>query len=310
MLQGEFEQAGGVFGEEFAGDLWSGRKAADGAEGLGALAGGATAESVVAIAAVEKFVLMPFEESAGVLFVAEKGIEAGARGKIAVHIRIIAEQTVGQPAGSDLAFGVEDSLFMFGIDVAPPGLSVADEGDLGKFFEDFVETFDAEVVGVVLKMHQDWDFEFLGQFSEFLEFGRVTVHVEFLFADADGALAKEFLDDLGGIRLIGDFIGEKNKLIGMFYGELLDGFIAAAFGVEAEPGTGGEEDGFGDAEGALMVDQLLISAPAVIGMLMDIDDRFAVGCSSMEEGTGSGEGGSGEESAPADGGLIHGLVMT
>jgi hypothetical protein len=45
---------------------------------LRALAFVAVAEGVVAIAAEEELVLVPREEGAGVVFVAEQGVEAGA----------------------------------------------------------------------------------------------------------------------------------------------------------------------------------------------------------------------------------------
>src|SRR5258706_15945072 len=65
----------GVFVEKFSFDSFGGREAADVRDDLRALAAGAATESGVAIGAEHQFVLMPFEECAGVSFVARVQIE-------------------------------------------------------------------------------------------------------------------------------------------------------------------------------------------------------------------------------------------
>src|SRR5260221_29582 len=91
----EFEELPGVLVEEFAFDLFAGREAADLGEDLGALAGFASADDVIAIAPEHQFVLVAIEKGASVVFVTREEVQAGAGGEIAEHIWIIAEEAVG-----------------------------------------------------------------------------------------------------------------------------------------------------------------------------------------------------------------------
>ena len=50
--------------------------------------------------------------------------------------------------------------------------------------------------------------------------------------------------------------------------------VSAAFGVQPVKRTGGKQDRGGNAEGFLVGDQLIIGASAVVGVLMNVDDRF------------------------------------
>ena len=68
----EPEQLFRVREEDFAFDGFGRGVFAEGGDGAGSLAAGAAAEGVGAIAAVEDFVLMLFEEPAGVILIAQQ----------------------------------------------------------------------------------------------------------------------------------------------------------------------------------------------------------------------------------------------
>src|ERR1051325_5760291 len=76
---------------------------ADRLDGSRALAAGAAADGIRAIAAVEDLVLVLLEEPARVFFVAEQRVEAGAGGHVGEAVWIVAEIFVGQPAARDRA---------------------------------------------------------------------------------------------------------------------------------------------------------------------------------------------------------------
>ena len=212
----KFQHAAGVFEKEFALGFFVGGEAADGRDLLDAGAGGAVADGIGAIAAVKEFVLVAGEEGAGVVFVAEEGLEAGAGGEVAVHVWIIGEEAIGDTAGRDRAFRVENFLVVVLRNVAPKRLRVADEIHRGEFLEDAVEAFDVVVVRALLEMHEHGNVELSGEGGDALGGSGVAGDVEFLFTDADGAGFELAADDLDGVRLIGDLVREPAETIGIF----------------------------------------------------------------------------------------------
>lgn len=183
------------------------------------------------------------------------------------------------------------------IDVGPPGLRVADEDHLGIFLEHFVEALESGVVTVVLEVGEDGDVEVGGHFGDALERGGVAVDLEFLFANADGAAAQVFFDF--DIRPFDerDFVGEEAVFARQTARELDDSLVAARVDFEAEIFARGEQDGVGDAELALMGDELLVGASGVVGVLVDVDDRFA-----GDRRSGIGLGGAATECGAEGGG--------
>ena len=235
----ELQHPARVFAEDFALGFFVGGEFADGGELLGAGASGALADGIGAVAAVEELVLVAGEEGAGVVFIADEGAVAGAGGEIGEHVGVIGEQAVGNAAGDHGARGVEDFLVVVFGDVAPEGLRVADEVYPREFLQDAVEAVDVVVVGALLEMHEHRHVEFAGEGGEFLDAGGVTGDVELLFTDADGAGLELAADDLDGVGLVGDLVGEPGETIGMFFGEGLRLGIRIHAGFKAEAGAGG-----------------------------------------------------------------------
>ena len=118
----------------------------DCSDGAAALATGAAADGVGAVAAVEELVLMANEKSLGVRLVADERIQARTGRKIAEHIFVVGEQLVGDAAGGDFALRVIDFLYVLFVNVAPPRLRVADKVDLREFLQYAVETVEVQVV--------------------------------------------------------------------------------------------------------------------------------------------------------------------
>jgi len=86
---------------------------------------------------------------------------------------------------------------------------------------------------------------------------------------------------LGKVR---DFVREKEEFARALSGQIEDRLIPAAFGVEAIEGTCWQKNGGGNAKGLLMRDELVVGAPAVISVLMDVDDRLGSRFGRVEQG--------------------------
>src|SRR2546425_244843 len=80
-------------------------KPANRGDGLRTGASRPYADSIIAVAAVEDFLLMAIEEAARVVFVASQRIQARAGRHVGKHVRVIGEIPVRQTAGSYLALG-------------------------------------------------------------------------------------------------------------------------------------------------------------------------------------------------------------
>lgn len=282
----EFEHVVAVFPENFPGNGGVRTKAPDGFDLLAAAATVAFAGRVVTVASVDEFVLVPFEEAAGVVFVAEQGVEAGTGGHVAVHVGVVTEVTVREAAGGDLCAGIENFLLQFLIDVAPPRLGVADEVNGGVFLQDAVEALEADVIGIVLEVKENGYLVVAGDLGDQVDVGRVGVDGELLLSDADGSQFEVFFDHGFGVVRAGALVREENKLGGKFTDEVEADIIAARAGRETVTGAGGEENGFGDAHFLLVSNHLLVGAAGVWGVLMEIEDGLRGG-----GGEDRGEGG-------------------
>lgn len=282
-----------------------------------ALAFGAGALEVVAIAPVDEFVLVAIKKGGGEGGIAREGVEAGAGGEVAKEIGVIGEVTLAESAGGDGAFGIEDGLVaMIFIDVGPPGLGVRDEGDARIFLEHLVEALEAVIIHLELPMHQDGHAVGLGELVNLLHRGGVAFHAEFLFSDHDGAALEIFLDLGGGAIDVGHFVRCEGKFLRMRFGELVARFVAGAFRLKAVGdavvgglgvhGTArGEQDGLGDAHRALVLEQDIVGSIAVGDVLMDIDDGLGFGRArtTRERSADNGESGGVEEVATGKTGL-------
>src|SRR5206468_11656930 len=97
---------------------------------------------ILAIAAEHQFVLMPFQKAGREILVAGQRIQTGAGRAIAEHVRVIAQQPVRDAAGRHFAIWIRHFLVVVFVDVAPPGLRVADELNTVKFRPALVEPRD------------------------------------------------------------------------------------------------------------------------------------------------------------------------
>lgn len=252
-----------VAGEYFFPYIDFGDESADEGDLLGTRAFVAFTDRVGAVGSQTDFVLVAVEESGALLLVAAEGVVPGARREIAVDVGIVGEQFIRQAARGDLAFGVHGLLVVVFVHVAPPGLGVADKSDRGIFFEHFVEAFEAQVVGVVLDVHQHRHIEFLGDLVDELHLLRVTLEMEFLLTDAPGVFFEPLFD--GGLCLgqVRHFVAKVDELVRVFGGECRRGFIAGDFcresvgtavagGGAIDRSTGWQQHGLCDAHGVLV----------------------------------------------------------
>ena len=65
-----------------------------------------------------RFVLVALEKSASLLFVAQHGVQPGSRRHVAVHIRVVREQAIGDAAWSDWRLRVHLRLLVIAVDVS------------------------------------------------------------------------------------------------------------------------------------------------------------------------------------------------
>ena len=112
---------------------------------------------------------MALDELDRVRLVADERVLPGAGGHVAEHVRVVAQQPVADARRCDGALGVHDRLVVFLVDVAPPGLCVADEVHRGEFLKYLVETLDAGVVVAVFEVHQHWHVVFPRQLGDTLD---------------------------------------------------------------------------------------------------------------------------------------------
>lgn len=257
---------------------------------FGAAALGSLADVVVTVGAVDELVLVAVDEGAGMVFVAAQGVEAGAGGEVSEHVGVVAEITVGPPAGFHLSARIETGrlLGLVGIDVGPPGLGVTDEVDLGVPGEDTPELVEVDVVFFVLEVLKNGDVEVLGDVAEEGHVGAEDIEKELLFADADGALAEVLFENLLSFGVVGDFVGEEDEAVGVAFGDFHAAVVAGSADFEAVGAAGGEEDGLGCTHDLLVFEQDVVGTAGVVGVLVDVDD-FLLG-SGLAKGSGGGSG--------------------
>jgi hypothetical protein len=165
---------------------------------------------------------------------------------------------------------------------------------LGHFFRTLPKRSKPGVERLVLEVHEHGDVVLLRQCVDRFHLPGVAGEVELLFADAQGAFFEPLLDGWDGAREVGDFIGEVEVFVWVGLCDGDDGVDGAGAGVQPvrlsfqgrwriDGGTGGEEDGLGDAHAFLVVEQGVERAAAVSGVLVDVDDRVG--------GGGGGRGG-------------------
>ena len=214
-------------------------------------------------------------------------------------------------------------LVVFLVDVAPPGLGVADEVDVRELFQSAVEAFDAKIVAVVLEVEQERYGMFTGDFGQGPDVRGVAGHIELLFTDDHGARLQVPLKNFVGVGQIRDFVGTEDKKVGMALGQSHGRIVAEDVALQAvgtaivcrgafDGSTGGQEDGSGRAHSALVGDKLLVRAEQVAGVLVDVQDgfvRLALGRISSRAPRKDGHyaSRSGGQKFPAGEGLVHGL---
>ena len=180
-----------------------------------------------------------------------------------------------------------------------------------KFFEDFAEPFEVEIVHAVLDVQQHRHAEFLRHLGHALDVGGIAIDAELLFADPAGAAPQILSDFRRRFGQVGHFVRKEKEFLGMRRGQVEHGFVAVAFGSETvrlaivcrgpvHDRAGRQQDGQRHAHGLLMADEVVIRTAVVMSVLMDVDDRLCrcrVGLRGGQAGREQKRGGHAEEFA-------------
>src|SRR5439155_2749361 len=108
--------------------------------------------TVAAIAAEHDLILVTGEEGVRVILVAQQPVQSGARRGVGVYVGVIGKQPVGDSPWGHRAFRIHHLLVVVAVDIAPPGLGVADEFRSGILRHHLVEPLDPHIERVVLEM--------------------------------------------------------------------------------------------------------------------------------------------------------------
>ena len=106
---------------------------------------------------------------------------------------------------------------------------------------------------------------------------RIGFHREFLFADADCTQLQILFKYRLRFGDIGQLIGEKDVFLRILAGESKYGVVTAGSNREAIFRSGGQKNGSGDAQAALVLHEFLIAAARIVGVLVNIDDGVGGG---------------------------------
>ncbi|SPF36133.1 hypothetical protein SBA4_1820003 [Candidatus Sulfopaludibacter sp. SbA4] len=253
---------------------------------------------VAAVAAEEQLVLMAPQKIAGVIVVAQHRIQARPGGHVAVDVRKVRQQPVGDASRRDRGLRIHFRLVVILVDVPPPGLRVPDEDRFRVACHYFGEIDESEIVIVVLEVQEHRDLEFLRDPGHDVDGRGIDVHRKLLFADADGAQLEIFLQHLSRLRNIGQLVSEEPILLRVLARDGDHGVVAARASGEGISGSGGQKDGPADAHLTLVRNQFGIATAAVVGVLVDIDDRLG----------GPGRHGSGESQQESAAGQHGGRI--
>lgn len=151
---------------------------------------------------------------------------------------------------------------------------MTDKADLREFFQDPRETLVARVVSVMLKVQEHRDCRLLCDLGDHFDGPRIGVQHELLLADSDGARLQDAPDLVTRVTEIRHFVGKKGELSRQLPADFDDPVVTAASRFQTEKTAGGKKNCMSDTHGALMGHQLPVRPAGVVGMLMNVDDRF------------------------------------
>ena len=86
------------------------------------------------------------------VLIPQQRIQPGACGRVGIHVGVIGEKPIGNTSGGHRAFRIHHRLIVFTVDIAPPGLGVADELHLGIPLRHLVKPLDTHIESAVLEM--------------------------------------------------------------------------------------------------------------------------------------------------------------
>ena len=182
------------------------------------------------------------------------------------------------PPGVTGSFRIHHRLLVILVDVAPERLGMSDEIHFGKLLEHLVEPLEAQIVSLVLEVHQHRHIVVGGDGRYQLHPLGIALDRKLLLADSLGSGLQILLQHTLRFRNIGQLVGEKQVLARMVTRYRYHSIVPARAGREAARRTRGKQHRLGDAHSALMCDQLLVGAPAVRRVLVEVDHRLRSPC--------------------------------
>jgi hypothetical protein len=123
-------------------------------------------------------------------------------------------------------------------------------------------------------MHQYWHAAISGHIRHQLHCFRIALDMEFLFADSNRPGIQKLFQNGLGFWYVRQFVCEKNEVFGVGFGERYYCVIPAAPGRKTVFRAGRKQNCFSNSHRALMLYQLLICAPGVVCVLVNIEHGF------------------------------------
>ncbi len=147
-----------------------------------------------------------------------------------------------------------------------------DEVHLREFLEYRMEALDVEVISFMLEVDERRYTVLLGDLGDELNWGRVAIDMKLLLANAQRPHLQIFLDRLARRRNIGKLVGEVNEFLRVMASEVDARLVPSKLEAGSRLVAGRQQDGLGNAHLALVRYQCIVTAPTVVGVLMNIDD--------------------------------------
>src|SRR5262249_39605284 len=155
-----------------------------------------------------------------------------------------------------------------------PRLRMPDEIHLGEFLQHAVKALEVKIVSLVLEMHQYWDVVLLRDSGDKLHRFGIAVHRELLFANPDRPSLQVLFEHLPCFRNVGQLVREEDILSGPLFRNPDHCVVSARSRGKPVFGARRQQDRLANPHRALVGKQLRIGTPAVVCVLMNVDDGF------------------------------------